>query len=71
MGLLTRSRWLAAVNADGPQWIVATRVAVGVLLLCLVDGSIQQLFTFYQVDNPSLLFGMVATGSQVAARCRA
>ncbi len=67
MGLLTRSGWLGAVNADGPQWVVPTRVAVGVLLLCPIDGSIQQLFTFYHVDKPSLLFGMVATGTILRA----
>ncbi|NPT58439.1 hypothetical protein [Paraburkholderia elongata] len=67
MGLRTRSGWLGAVNADGPQWVLPTRVAVGVLLLCPIDGSIQQLFTFYHVDRPSSLFGMVATGAILRA----
>jgi hypothetical protein len=62
MRFLTRSGSLAAVNAEGPQWIVPARLAVGVLLLCPVDGSIQQLFTFYH-EKPSLLFGMVAAGT--------
>ena len=62
MRFLTRSGWLAAVNTDGPQWVVPTRLAVGVLLLCPIDGSIQQLFTFYHVDRSALSFGVVAAG---------
>ncbi|MFL9936083.1 hypothetical protein P0D88_45285 [Paraburkholderia sp. RL18-103-BIB-C] len=61
MRFLTRSGWVDAVNAEGPQWILPTRLAVGVLLLCPVDGSIQQLFTFYH-DRPALSFGVVAAG---------
>jgi uncharacterized membrane protein YphA (DoxX/SURF4 family) len=60
MRFLTRTGWLAAVNTEGPQWVVPTRLAVGMLLLCPVDGSIQQLFRFCHVDKPLLLFGMVA-----------
>ena len=52
MRFLLRSGWLATVNAEGPQWVLPTRLAVGVVLLCLIDGSIQQLFTFYHVDSP-------------------
>jgi uncharacterized membrane protein YphA (DoxX/SURF4 family) len=59
---LIRSGSLAAVSAEGPQWVVPTRLAVGVLLLCPVDGRMQQLFTFYH-DKPSLLFGMVTVGT--------
>lgn len=62
MGLLTRSRWLAVLHTEGPQWVVPTRVAVGVLLLCPIDGSIQQLFTFWHADTSALSFGAVATG---------
>ncbi|MFL9983549.1 hypothetical protein [Paraburkholderia sediminicola] len=62
MGLLTRSGLLGAVNADGPQWVVPTRVAVGVLLLCPIDGSIQQLFTLYHVDQAALSSGAVTAG---------
>jgi putative oxidoreductase len=62
MGLLTRSGLLGAVNADGPQWVVPTRVAVGVLLLCPIDGSIQQLFTLYHVDQTALSSGAVTAG---------
>jgi uncharacterized membrane protein YphA (DoxX/SURF4 family) len=62
MRFLTRSGWHAAVNAEGPQWIVPTRLAVGVLLLCPIDGSLQQLFTFYHVNKPALSFGVVAAG---------
>jgi uncharacterized membrane protein YphA (DoxX/SURF4 family) len=62
MGLLTRSRRLAAVNTEGQQWVVPTRLAVGVLLLCPIDGSIQQLFTFWHADTSALSFGAVATG---------
>jgi putative oxidoreductase len=62
MRFLTRSGWLAAVNMEGPQWVVPTRLAVGVLLLCPIDGSIQQLFTLYHVDRSALSFGVVATG---------
>jgi putative oxidoreductase len=67
MGILTRSGSLATVNREGPQWVVPTRLAVGVLLLCPVDGSIQQLFTFYHVEKPSWLFGMVAIGTILRA----
>jgi len=67
MRLLTRSGSLAAVDAEEPQCVVPTRLAVGVLLLCPVDGSIQQLFTFYHVGKPSLLFGMVAAGTILRA----
>ncbi|WOD14489.1 DoxX family protein [Paraburkholderia kirstenboschensis] len=66
MRFLTRSGSLAAVNEEGPQWVVPTRLAVGVLILFPVDGSIQQLFTFYHVDKP-LLFGMVAAGTILRA----
>jgi putative oxidoreductase len=62
MRFLTRSGWLTAVNTEGPQWVVPTRLAVGVLLLCPIDGSIQQLFTFYHVDQSALSFGVVAAG---------
>lgn len=66
MRFLTRSGLLAvvntAVNSEGPQWVVPTRLAVGVLLLFPVDGSIQQLFTFYHVDKSASSFGVVAAG---------
>ncbi|WP_454742198.1 hypothetical protein [Cupriavidus necator] len=62
MRFLTRSGWLAAVNTEGPQWTVPARLAVGVLLLCPIDGSIQQLFTFYHVDKSALSSGAVAAG---------
>jgi uncharacterized membrane protein YphA (DoxX/SURF4 family) len=66
MRFLTRSGWLAAVNTavntEGPHWAVPTRVAVGVLLLCPIDGSIQQLFTFYHVDQSALSVAAVAAG---------
>src|SRR5258708_38963277 len=62
MRLLNRSGCVAAVNTDGPQWVVPTRLAGGVLLLCPIDGSIQQLFTFYHVDRSALSFGVVAAG---------
>jgi uncharacterized membrane protein YphA (DoxX/SURF4 family) len=67
MGLLTRSRWLAAVNTEAPQWVVPTRLAVGVLLLCPIDGSIQQLFTFWHADTSALSFSAVATGTILRA----
>jgi putative oxidoreductase len=59
---LSRSGWFAAVNAQGPQWILPTRLAVGVLLPCPIDGSIQQLFTFYHTDKLALSFGPVSAG---------
>jgi putative oxidoreductase len=62
MRFLTGSGWLAAVNTEGPQWVVPTRLAVGVLLLFPVDGSIQQLFTFYHVDKSALSFSVAAAG---------
>lgn len=62
MGLLTRPRRLAAVNTEGAQWVVPTRVAVGVLLLCPIDGSIQQIFTFWHADHFPLSSSVVATG---------
>ncbi|RKF35684.1 hypothetical protein [Paraburkholderia fungorum] len=62
MRFLTRSGWLTAVSTEGPQWAVPTRFAVGVLLLCLIDGSLQQLFTFYHVDQSALSSGAVAVG---------
>ncbi|SRR6266702_1838329 len=62
MRFLTRSGWLTGVNTDGPQWVVPTRLAVGVLLLCPIDGSIQQLFTFYHVDQSALSSGAIAAG---------
>ncbi|CAN7805352.1 hypothetical protein LJR267_010605 [Paraburkholderia hospita] len=66
MRFLTRSGWLTAintaVNTEGPQWVVPTRLAVGVLLLCPIDGGIQQLFTFYHVDRFAISSGAVAVG---------
>ncbi|CAB3789753.1 hypothetical protein LMG28614_02989 [Paraburkholderia ultramafica] len=62
MGFLARSRWLAAVSTEGQQWVVPTRLAIGVLLLCPIDGSIQQLFAFWHADTSALSFGAVATG---------
>jgi putative oxidoreductase len=71
MRFLTRSGLLAllntTVNAEGPQWVVPTRLAVGALLLVPVDGSIQQQFTFYHVDKPSLSFGVIAAGAILRA----
>jgi putative oxidoreductase len=67
MRFLTRSGSLAAVNAGGPHWIVPIRLAVGVLLLCPIDGSIQQLFTFYHADKPAFSFGVVAAGTILRA----
>ncbi|MFM0197514.1 hypothetical protein [Paraburkholderia strydomiana] len=66
MRFLPRSGWLTAVNTrantEGPQWVVPTRLALGVLLLCPIDGSIQQLLTFYHVDQSALSSGAVAAG---------
>lgn len=67
MRFLTRSGWLAAIKTEGLQWVVPTRLAVGVLLLCPIDGSIQQLFTFYHVDQSALSVGAVAAGGLLRA----
>lgn len=66
MRFLPRSGWLTVVsttvNTEGPKWVLPTRLAIGVLLLCPIDGSIQQLFTFYHVDQSALSSGAVAAG---------
>ncbi|MEX3934231.1 hypothetical protein AB4Y32_20945 [Paraburkholderia phymatum] len=46
MRLLSRSSVLATIRTGGPQWIVPTRVAIGVMLLAPVDGAFQDLLWF-------------------------
>jgi hypothetical protein len=67
MRFLTKFGLLAAVNTEGPQWVVPTRLVVGMLLLFPVDGSIQQLFTFYYGDQSALSFGAAAAGMLLRA----
>src|SRR5260370_6221748 len=62
MRFLTGLRWLAAVDTTQSQWVVPTRLAVGALLLFPMDGSIQQLFTFHNVDQSALSLGVGAGG---------
>ncbi|UXU85304.1 hypothetical protein [Burkholderia sp. S-53] len=59
---ITRSTLLAAVGTNGARWVVPTRLALGVLLLFPVDGSIQQRFSFHHGDPSALSFGAVAAG---------
>ncbi|ACC74227.1 hypothetical protein PPMP20_30440 [Paraburkholderia phymatum] len=72
MRLLTRSNVLAAVNTGGPQWVVPTRVAVGVMLLFPADGAVQQLLAFshpgFSVWPPgAVAVGLAIRGFEVLA----
>lgn len=67
MRFLIKSGWIAALNTEGSQWVVPTRLAVGVLLLFPIDGSIQQLFAFYHVDQSALSLGAIAAGMLLRA----
>lgn len=44
----TRSRRLAAVNTSGAQWVVPTRLTLGMLLLFPLDGGIQHVLAATQ-----------------------
>ncbi|MEA3093431.1 MAG: putative oxidoreductase, partial [Caballeronia sp.] len=67
MQFITGFRWITAVDTTQSQWVVPTRLAVGALLLFPMDGSIQQLFTFYNVDQSALSSGVVAGGMALRA----
>src|SRR5258708_4977828 len=67
MRFLTGLRWLAAVDTTQSQWVVPTRLAVGALLLVPMDGSIQQLFAFHNVDQSALSLGVGAGGMALRA----
>jgi uncharacterized membrane protein YphA (DoxX/SURF4 family) len=67
MPFITRFRWVTAVDTTQSQWVVPTRLAVGALLLFPVDGSIQQLFTFHNVDKSALSLGVVVGGMALRA----
>src|SRR5258708_4495212 len=67
MRFMTGLRWLAAVDEAQSPWVVPTRLAVGALLLFPVDGSIQQLFTFHNVDKSAFSSSVVAGGMALRA----
>jgi putative oxidoreductase len=67
MRFLTGLRWLAAVDTTQSQWVVPSRLAVGALLLFPMDGKIQQLFTFHNVDQSALSLGVGAGGMALRA----
>jgi putative oxidoreductase len=67
MQFIAGFRWITAVDTTQSQWVVPTRLAVGAPLLFPMDGSIQQLFTFYNIDKSALSSGVVAGGMALRA----
>jgi uncharacterized membrane protein YphA (DoxX/SURF4 family) len=62
MRYLTRTRLLAAIDTDGPEWVVPTRLALGALLLFPIDGSISQLLPQSLSASSFSPFGIVVAG---------
>lgn len=67
MRLQLKSTLLATVKTSGAQWIVPTRLALAVLLLFPIDGSIQHLFAFRVADLSALSFSSAALGKALRA----
>ncbi|SEJ84132.1 hypothetical protein SAMN05192539_102037 [Paraburkholderia diazotrophica] len=67
MRLPSRSSVLATIRTGGPQWIVPTRVAIGVMLLAPVDGAFQDLLWFSHPGSPVVPDSAVAAGLALRA----
>ena len=67
MRFITGVHWITAVDTTQSQWVVPTRLAVGALLLFPVDGSIQQLYTLYNIDKSAVSLSVVVSSMGLRA----